>query len=110
MKFISDKIRDQDMFGLSVGFNYSTEKENFTSICSGFLSIGIKILLAIILWLRFAAIVNEDDNLYYVFENQIDPEVINEVKLENEGILFYFQYSSSKNFKEISNLDLGYIG
>ena len=92
MKFLKNKIRDQDIFGQSVGFNYSQSKEEFKSGCSGFFSIVIKIALFVILYLRAMAVLQRSDNLYGVFENFIDEESVNEVNLDDQGFLIYFEF------------------
>ena len=90
MKYVYEQVRSQDMFGQSIGFTYSKQEEQFKSSCSGLISIGIKVLLVLVVYLRSMAIVNKSDNLYGLFENVIDEDVVNQVKLEDEGFLVYF--------------------
>ena len=78
------------MFGQSVGFNYSQDEEQFTSLISGCISFLLKIFLVVILYLRFSAIVNRDDTLFGKFDTIIDPVNVNEVSVEQEGFLMFF--------------------
>ena len=60
------------MFGQSIGFNYTQEQEHFKTACSGLISIAIKVVLLIVIYLRLTAIIDKSDNLYGLFENIID--------------------------------------
>ena len=78
----------------------------FKSGCSGCFSIIIKIALVVILYLRVSALLEKSDNLYGEFESIIDPEVVNEVKLEDQGFLLYFEFIQLPFFDPFEKLDL----
>ena len=56
------KVKDKDMFGHSVVFNFNRQGETFKTSCGGMLSIIIMVLLTIYASMRYSKMINKEDN------------------------------------------------
>ena len=56
------KVKDKDLFGHQVAFNFNRQGETFKTSCGGILSILIMVLLSIYAVMRYSKMINRDDN------------------------------------------------
>ena len=100
MKEFKDKVKDQDLFGYKINFNFDRRGETHTTVVGGCVSIFIKIIFAIYIFLCFKRmILHEDDDLKVAYGSQ-DLEELGDVSLNETKMLPFWVVRNQKHPKD----------
>lgn len=78
------------MFGAPLKMKYKGKGGAYSTLCSALTSIGIKIFLAALVVDKLVDIASRNNATYIFNRKAIDESKVNNVKLEEEGLLIYF--------------------